>query len=518
MESSAASSAPPPGFAADVLANVLARMRPENSDGGISIAVALSAIGALAILVVVAIALVIPRGKPADETEANNAATAPKMIPVKAEARPPTFPSPVPPPTQPVAAQKMAASAPVAASVRAWTIRASTGPGPAVAAASGQQSGAVLWPEVWQLPGLASTVNGKLTSLRDPEAAPKLSLNVAAADFVPPTTIAVVPEMEPTGRLPAGVSDPLATLRLEGGDLLFSWALQSDTRLASQLMNCLLEISDGGRKRVAQFRDPVVAEPIAVDWTAEKQSIELVVPHSPRNSKLQLEITNLSGFSSEARLRNGSRATAPAGPAPPPAAPGMAANAGFAPGFPPGMGMSAFVSLPGMGKLTIEFPELPGLEIQVGFKEERGKIAISVDPTLRDESKEGELSLRRIAQIEDEARKQIPSAQRDLESAERSLKLWSEKLKDRKANEPPSTSRRFIEWKMAHTEATMNVARFERGVADLSARIEKAKARLELATNLRAMLKDSTTQATIHYVIYSECGEPDLLLVDGQGP
>jgi hypothetical protein len=183
----------------------------------------------------------------------------------------------------------------------------------------------------------------------------------------------------------------------------------------------------------------------------------------------------------------------------------------------PQMGMSPFAGMSIPGRVTIEFPEMPGLEVHVAFKQENGKVVVSVDPTFRDDGKDGELSLRRIAQIEEDAKRPLPNAQRDLESAERSLKLWSDKLKESNANEPPSTSRRFPAWRLKHMEATRNVASFERGVTDLNARVEKSKSRLDVATKLRAFLKDSNKQATIHYVVYSECGETDLLLIDGRG-
>ncbi|MBW8884014.1 MAG: hypothetical protein JF612_04390 [Planctomycetia bacterium] len=279
----------------------------------------------------------------------------------------------------------------------------------------------------------------------------------------------------------------------------------------------MLEISDGKRKRVVQLREPLRAEPIAIDLSSDKQQVEIPLPNPPRASALQLEITELIGFSSEATFRGGMRNTGT------PAAPNMALMSATAPGsalpsgMTPGMGMSAFAGMPVGGKVIVEFPSIPGLEIQVGIKQESGKVVVSVDPMFKEDGKDGELSLRRIAQIEEDAKKPLPNAQRDLDSAERLLKLWSDKLKESNANEPPSTSRRFPAWKLKHMEATRNAASFERGVADLNARIDKSKSRLDAAAKLRAFLKDSNKQATIHYVVYSECGETDLLLIDGRG-
>jgi len=517
-ESRSSAAAPPSGFAADVLANVLARMRPQGSDGTSSMGIVLAAVGVVAVLVILAVGLVAFHGKPALETtDSEAAAVASKNLPAKPGAQQPFLPPLPPQPIQPVALPR-AATPPAAATARAWTFWASAGVNPTAGAPAGQQqTGAALWPEVWQLPDSASSTDELRTSLTDADAGLKVSLIAAAADFPAASDISVVPEVEPTTR-PPGMADPIASLRLDGSDLVFSWAqLQRDARLTSQLANCLLEISDGKRKRVVQLREPLRAEPIAIDLSSDKQQVEIPLPNPPRASALQLEITELIGFSSEATFRGGMRNTGT------PAAPNMALMSATAPGsalpsgMTPGMGMSAFAGMPVGGKVIVEFPSIPGLEIQVGIKQESGKVVVSVDPMFKEDGKDGELSLRRIAQIEEDAKKPLPNAQRDLDSAERSLKLWSDKLKESNANEPPSTSRRFPAWKLKHMEATRNAASFERGVADLNARIDKSKSRLDAAAKLRAFLKDSNKQATIHYVVYSECGETDLLLIDGRG-
>jgi len=550
FENTAPASAPAQGFAADVLTSVLARMRPQGPEGGTPIGVVLAAIGGVAVLLLFAVGLIVWSIKPAKETAETmeNLASA-KPPSMKADIRPPTLPTPTQPAIQPTVVPPIT-TAPPTALARAWTLRFSTVQIPAGLTPGGpQQAGAALWPEVRRLPDLTLSADQHLTSLNNGEAGLKLSLIVVAADFATGSGVALIPETDSPTRVPAGVTDPIANMRLEGNDLLFTWAgLQSDGRVAAQLANCLLEISDGKRKQVVQFREPVRAEPIAIDLSSDKQQIETPLTNPPRTGALHLEITDLAGFPSEARLRGGVRTTGAASgentavtPAMTPGMqssiqPGMASGMarggapiaampqgtppGMAPmpqGMGPGMGMPAFPVMPISGRLTIEFPDIPGFEIHIGFGQVSGNLVVSVDPKFREGGKDDDLSLRRISQIEEDAKKPLPNAQRDLESAERSLKLWSEKLKESNANEPPSTSRRFPAWRVKHMEATRNVASFERGVADLTARIENSKSRLEVATKLRAFLKDSNKQATIHYVVYSECGETDLLLIDGRG-
>src|SRR5262245_52173759 len=126
-ESAAPTSAPAQGFAADVLSNVLARMRPQGSDGAGSVGIMLAAVGVVAVLVVLAVGLAVWSIKPAHETvEGAETAMAPKSLPPKAYAPPPAFPPPTLQPSQPVVVPRTGLP-PTAASARAWTFRASTG-------------------------------------------------------------------------------------------------------------------------------------------------------------------------------------------------------------------------------------------------------------------------------------------------------------------------------------------------------------------------------------------------------
>jgi hypothetical protein len=188
----------------------------------------------------------------------------------------------------------------------------------------------------------------------------------------------------------------------------------------------------------------------------------------------------------------------PAGPAP-----GLAA-----PGLSPG-----FAANP--GQLAIEFGDIPGLEIRISFREASGKILITTEPSYRDDGKEGGVTPARLSAVEEEARRQLALAQRELDVADRKLKSSSDRLKKLNADEPLSSSRRFPAWKREHTEETTNVAFAERSVSELTARVDKLKARLDSVPKLRGLLKDSA-QAEIHYVVYSECGETDMLLLDGR--
>jgi hypothetical protein len=347
-------------------------------------------------------------------------------------------------------------------------------------------------------------------------------MNTTAADLPFPTNITAVPENESTSNLPLNVKDPVAGVRLEGTDLVFAWAEQQpDPKITAQLMNCLVEISDGQNKRVAQLREPTKAPPLALDLMAEIPSVETQLVNPPRANSLRLEVTDLIGFASGVKFRGDVRSTSAVSAVPQSAG---ALGSGIRPALPPGpmpgvgmpgVGMPGLGGLPRSGQLTIELEGIAGLEIRIGFKEESGKVIITTDASYSDDGQEGDLSPRRITLVEEEAKRQLPLAQRELDVAERTLRTASERLKKLKDDEPIRTSRRFPAWNAEHMKVTTTVASGEKNVAALTARVEKLKTQLDGVQKLRAWLKDSG-QAAIHYVVYGECGDTDLLLIDGR--
>jgi len=356
------------------------------------------------------------------------------------------------------------------------------------------------------------------------------------------STLAVMPEPAVNAPVSAGAKDAIAGIRLTDEGTVFSWlAPQSDPKLTSQMMNCLLEISDGKQTRVAQLREPLRLAPITLDLTLDKQRVETQLVGAPRGNTLYLEVTELRGFSREVTLRGGRNSIAanalaaqmpafaglpsvgaqvpgmPTSGFAPQAGMGLAPGVGVAPGMVPGTGIGPLAPPPRTDVLVIEFAENPALEILIGLTESNGKLAITVDPTYRDEGKSVALTIDKIGEIEEDAKKDLASAQRDLDESQPKLRHWAGKLKGIEGNKPAPTSARYAAWMGNYNDAKGNVNRYQRAVDGVTERVDKAKARIDSALKLYKLLQESDKQATIHFVVYSECGDTDLLLVDGRG-
>jgi len=303
----------------------------------------------------------------------------------------------------------------------------------------------------------------------------------------------------------AAGKEAVAVLRRDGPDLLFSWA----TPLASpearrELANCLVEISAGAVKRVGQLREPLRREPIALDLTAEKQIVELQIADPPPVNALRLELIEpLSGFSSEATLRAGSNTVMASGPQPTAALP-----MGPRPTAPPSTGV-------------IEFAEIPGLEIRIRVvrAEASGNLAFSIEPVFRENQNDFDLrSPKRLDSLEGEVQKPHASAKQKLPVAEAKLNRARSDEEKHKANQPlENDRRRYPGWQKKQREIADSVAEHDKEVQFLTKTLNGYQARVDAVTKIRSFAKDSDKKAKIGFIVYSECGQPDVLLVDGRG-
>jgi hypothetical protein len=353
--------------------------------------------------------------------------------------------------------------------------------------------------------------------------------------------------------------EPLALLRQDGPNLVFAWASPLASEQARRhVVNSVLDVSAGSVRRMAQLREPIRMHPIALDVTTEKQTIEAQIDDPPRADALRLEITELSGFPTEMNLKGGVKTAmassaagalpmsppgSPFGPASMPGAPfGPTSTPGAArPAVPttgiqsPAVPMSGFPAADGfpgvampMGQpsvaqmLVLESEDIPGLEIRVKLAkaESTGKVTISIDPVLN----EGPNAVFDLAnpkildRLEQEVERPLQNAQRELAPAEASLKRWQADAEKLKSNEPRTKDiQRHTKWRLNVSESESWARKFGKEVEDLKKKIETYQTRIEVVAKLRPFLKDAHKQALIHYVVYSECGQPDVLLIDARG-
>lgn len=371
------------------------------------------------------------------------------------------------------------------------------------------------WAELWRLPPasgseleevltpLAEVPQFLRVGLRSPDADLRMSPFVIEPEG-PPTAAAwklkrVLNPLAADGRV------PLASLRRDGSNLVMAWATPDQELGEGPLVtNCVIEVHDNKSRRVGQLREPVRAVPIAFDVGSEPQTVETTVGNLPRMDSLRLEVLELKGFPPDAKIRGGARAFTTFTP-PAPAATGTI-----------GRSPLAAVAVP----LVIEFAELKGLEIRLRCTADAaGKLAIAVEPVFQ-EGQDHDLRVPRLLdRLEAEARKPLPNAERELGPEENKLKTWQAKAKDQKGKEPPQNDfKRHSAWNNEHRKTLAKVAEFETNVKRYQQIVDSCQARLNAVTALRAFVETiEKNQPTIHFVVYSECGDPDLLLIDGRG-
>jgi hypothetical protein len=293
---------------------------------------------------------------------------------------------------------------------------------------------------------------------------------------------------------------------------MLAWASPVNDKVGTQLKNCLIELSEGTLKRIGQLREPVTVEPITLDLDSDTQVIETRLEDAPRSGAqgmLRFEIVELSGFSPAANVRTGTAPTL--GIATPPVSPFATAPASAPEGL---------ASLPVLTQSIIEFTDIPALELRVVVREAAGHFAISVEPYYRETPTAPWRNLRPTAQLDrlerDEQRSRSAAKQR-IQSPEKSLRFWEKEVEEAEGDQPNPTSKGYPKWQQRMSKAKAKAAEYKRSVDSELAIITKADALLELIPKLRDFIQGSHEQAKIRYVIYSECGDRDLLLIDGRG-
>ena len=377
------------------------------------------------------------------------------------------------------------------------------------------------WAEVWKLPAYAATGESVLLSVGDSETAWRASINSSPMNL--PIGSGMFAEADKDQRswtlkhgsamAAPSAREVLAELRRNGADVTFVWSTPLNERAAPQLKNCLIELSSGRVKRVGQLREPLKMEPIKLDLMSEKQVIEGQLDDPPKSGGLQggmrFEIVALSGFSSEAKVRNA------------PATPGMGM---MQPSFPQLPGQPAAVAggaaLPVLTQSVIEFEVIPALELRVVVREAAGKLAISTEPVFRESPSAAWRDLRAprlLDRLERDEQRALAEARQRLQPAEKSLRFWQGRDRELQSNQPAATNRGYPAWQQKAREAAGKLAQFQKDVDLQSQAVEKSEALLDVIPKLREFIKGSHDQATIRYVVYSECGERDLLLINGTG-
>ena len=194
-------------------------------------------------------------------------------------------------------------------------------------------------PSACKLPSLIASGSQSLFSFgRDPGDSLSVSLRSVAAELPKAAAIFLEAGQQQTwtisyvNDLNAGQGKlPLASLRREGRDLVFAWDPQRPVEIARQVANCQLELRTGTSAYVVQLREPQPVGEVLLDLRTDKQQAEFTFNDWPKDESLRLEIKDLTGFRSGAKMRGDLKSIA--------------------------LGRSAF----------IEFSDMPGAEIGLRF-------------------------------------------------------------------------------------------------------------------------------------------------------
>lgn len=339
------------------------------------------------------------------------------------------------------------------------------------------------------MPTLISTQPEKMATLaRDPSEPLNLSIRSLAADV--PTSGAIFTEASQGGGWDVNFVSDLASgagrvllgaVRLEGRELSFAWAQPTaDAAMRRQLSNCLVEVRHGNASKMIQLREPVRTDPWRIDLTEGVEAVEFAVADPPKSDGLRLEIRELVGFPRDVALREEHK------------------------------------SIKSGQKAIIQFTDMPGAEMGVQFvRLASGSVSVKVQSEFRENSAtKFELSLSRLTALEEAVSKVLERARRELPGEQRLAVSLESDLKSAQATRPSTLAQQA-----ARDQAIASLAgRLKRAVnkvGSLQKQIVESEGRLAAVPKIRSFLQSIDQKAQIRFVVCAECGEQDLLLVDG---
>jgi hypothetical protein len=275
----------------------------------------------------------------------------------------------------------------------------------------------------------------------------------------------------------------LGTIRREAGDLTFAWSEPAaDAALRRQLLNCHLELRKDKTSRLIQLREPVANGPLVLDLSKDTQSLSLPITDPPKQELLRFEIQDLIDFPGGAKLRGSSSAA--------------------------------------LGKtLMIEFADLPGAQIEIRFHRPSANsgLALRLEPTFRENAtKEFELTLARLEAFRSGIERSLSRARQDLPVLVNEVSALQRKLKSLLDNAPAANDLQVrFPWEQQVSQLNSNIKRGASKVATLQRQIPEFEARLAAVPKMRTFLEGVHQKASIRYLVCAECGDHDLVLVDG---
>jgi hypothetical protein len=343
-------------------------------------------------------------------------------------------------------------------------------------------------PESWELPEIDTSAPTKLFSLRyEPESAPEVAIDSRVANI--PAGAAIVAESSPDSRswsavfvssaAPGAIAQktPLATISCEKRDFIFSWATAgSQPEIARQLSNCRLKLDYHNVSKVVQLRPRIKHDPLKLNLSDENQVLELPTADLPRTDTVRLEIRKLSGFPQHAQVRGEK-------------------------------------SIALERQAIIEFTSLPGAEIRLRFNRIKEKLMVRVEPVFLDtRSRPFDLTLAQLDKLVQTANRELPRDKGELNAAEAQLANAND-ARQRLLDWVPSNLNEQNTRTQGLMRANGDADAARRKVIALQKQVAGHQGRLTAAPKIREFINSLHQKAAIEYVVYAECGEQDIILL-----
>jgi hypothetical protein len=347
--------------------------------------------------------------------------------------------------------------------------------------------------DVWRLPALISTQPEKAATLaREPSEPLSMSIRGLAADV--PASAAIFTEATSPGSawdilfvsdLASGTGRvKLAELRRDQLDFSFVWAEPlADAALRRQMSNCVLEVRHGNTAKAVQLREPLKPGPWTISMSDGVQTAEFTVPDPPKSDALRLEIRELVSFPRDVALREEHK------------------------------------SIAAGQKALIQFTEMPGAELGVQLiRLASGTLVVRVQSEFKENAAtKFEMSLSRLADLEEGMSKSLDRAKRELPVA----RDTADDLKSALSSAQAKRATTLLE-QTARDQAIASLAgklkRAVNKVGSLQKQIAESEARLSAVPKIRRFLESLDQKAQIRFAVCAECGDRDLVLIDGTQP
>lgn len=270
----------------------------------------------------------------------------------------------------------------------------------------------------------------------------------------------------------------LGEIRHADGELSFVWRTPiEDTDARRELSNCLLKLSCRDVAKTAVLREPEQTPRLKLDLRREVQTHTWPAADLPNEETLRLEIAEMPGFPTGAKLKDERRV------------------------------------LRLKERATIQFEQVSGAEINVEFRRVAENLQIVIRPEFRENAADSfPMTLPRLAEFKASLQKAVPEAEARIVALGKELKSLDRQLKDLGGR--PASGPAFVAWqgRLRNLQSAASSARTQ--ISRLQRRLPEMKARLANAPHLEQFLGDLQSRGTLRVQLYAECGDARLVVRD----